>query len=229
MGLNNTEQTLKDNFEIINKNIESAAKRSGRAKEDIALVAVTKLATVEQAKEAIALGIAHVGENRVIEADSKFRQLSDMGITEFTKHMIGRLQTNKAKLAVEIFDVIQSIDSLKTAKEVDKRAKNAGKLMPVFIEVNIGREESKTGIMPEETLSFYDKIIKLTNLKVDGLMCIAPFVSAEETRPRFREMKKLFSQLPLKWLSMGMTNDYVVAIEEGANMIRIGSALFGKL
>ncbi len=208
--------TIRDNLDALKKSLSGA---------DVELVAVTKQASVEQMKELIELGVKEIGENRVVEADDKFRELSDL---KFKKHMIGHLQTNKAKLAVKIFDVIQSVDSLKIAKEIDKQAKNLGKTMPVFIEVNIGKEESKTGLLPEETLEFYDKIVKLTNLKVDGLMCIAPLLPAEETRPYFKQMKELFDQLPLKYLSMGMSNDYIVAIEEGSNMIRLGSALFGK-
>jgi len=216
--------TIKQNIQQINEHIREAAEKAGRNQESVMLVAVTKQATVEQMRECIKLGITTIGENRVIETADKFKQLRDL---KFTKHMIGHLQTNKVKFAVEIFDVIQSLDSLKLAKEVDKRAKNIGKIMPVFIEVNIGKEEQKSGIMPEEVLSFYDKAIKFTNLKVDGLMCIAPLVEAEQTRPYFKKMKELFDQLPLKWLSMGMSNDYVVAVEEGANMVRIGTRLFG--
>ena len=215
---------LKENIQQINEHIKEAAEKAGRNQESVMLVAVTKQATVEQMKECIALGITNIGENRVIEGEEKFSKLSDM---KFKKHMIGHLQTNKAKLAVEMFDVIQSLDSLKLAKEIDKRAKNIGKIMPVFIEVNIGKEDQKSGVMPEELPSFYDKAIKFTNLRVEGLMCIAPFVEAEKARPYFKQMKELFNQLPLKWLSMGMSNDYEVAIEEGSNMVRIGSKLFG--
>ena len=221
--------SLAENLKQIKENISKAAKKSGRNLDNIILVAVTKQATVEQMKECLELGVKDIGENRVIVADEKFGQLRDLisSHLSFKKHMIGHLQTNKVKLAVNTFDVIQSVDSLKLAKEIDKRAKDTWKLISVFIEVNIGKEEQKSGVMPEDALSFYDKLIKFSNLHVEGLMCIAPLVSAEQTRAYFKQMKQLFDQLPLKCLSMGMSNDYVVAVEEGSNMVRIGSRLFG--
>lgn len=215
---------LEENLVKIRENIAKAFAKADRKPEDIALVAATKQATAGQVRECIKLGIKDIAENRVFEAEEKFNALSDL---KFKKHMIGHLQTNKAKAAISVFDVMQSLDSLKLAKEIDKRAKNTGKIMPVFIEVNIGKEEQKSGVLPEETLAFYDKIIKFSNLKVNGLMCIAPLVEPEQARPYFKQMKKLSDQLKLKWLSMGMSNDYIIAIEEGSNMVRIGRALFG--
>lgn len=219
---------LGENILEIRKNISDACKKSGRRLEDVILVAVTKKSTPQQVIEALNCGISNVGENRVIEASEKFDEIAKLSSKKFTKHFIGSLQTNKAKLAIETFDVIQSLDSIGLAKEIDKRAKSMNKIISVFIEVNIGNEESKSGIAPEETLAFYDKAIKFTNLRIEGLMCIAPFVDdAEDARPYFKQMKQLFDKLPLKRLSMGMSNDYAVAVEEGSNMVRIGSRIFG--
>lgn len=190
---------------------------------NIKLVAVTKTRTIEEIKKAIEFGITCISENRVQEAKQKFPFL-----TKVEKHMIGHLQNNKVKLAVELFDMIQSVDSIRLAEEIDKRCKAVGKVMPVLIEINIGNEESKYGVNPEDIKNFLKEVSQFENLEVEGLMCIAPFVKAEETRPYFRKMKRLFDSLGnLKWLSMGMSNDYKIAIEEGSNMVRIGSAIFG--
>ncbi len=129
---------------------------------------------------------------------------------------------------MQLFDCIQSIDSLKLAKEINKRTVGAGKTMRVFFEVNIGDENSKYGISIQEAESFYDKLLKLTNLKVEGIMSILPYVEPEQTRPYFRELKQLQQKLNLKWLSAGMSNDYLIAVQEGANMIRLGTAIFGS-
>jgi len=188
------------------------------------LVAVTKTRTVEEIKKAIESGVNCIGENRVQEAKQNFPSLQNI-----EKHMIGHLQTNKAKLAVELFDMIQSIDSVKLAKEISKRCEAINKVMPVLIEINIGSEESKHGVKPEAAQSFINEISQFKNIDIQGLMCIAPFIKAEETRPYFKKMKQLFDSLgSLRWLSMGMTNDYKVAIEEGSNMVRIGTAIFGE-
>lgn len=150
------------------------------------------------------------------------------GREHFDKHLIGHLQTNKVKEAVKLFDTIQSVDSLKLAKEINKRATELQKVMPIMIEINISGETQKYGIPPETTAKFYQDLSELPYLKVVGLMAIAPDIPAEETRPYFQKMKQLFDQFNLKWLSLGMTNDYEIAIEEGSNMVRIGTALFGK-
>jgi PLP dependent protein len=217
---------IKNLIEVRNK-IKAAAARSGRKREDIALVAVTKKAGVEQTNEALANGITAIAENRTEIAASKFPSLF-YACSGIEKHMIGHLQTNKVKAAVTLFDVIQSVDSLKLAKEIDKHALDAGKVMPIMIEINISGEEQKYGIAPEEIDPFYNYLLKLTNIKVIGLMAIAPYVPAEETRPYFKKMKQIFDRFNLKYLSMGMTNDFEVAIEEGANMVRIGGGIFGE-
>jgi PLP dependent protein len=217
---------IKNLIGIRNK-ITAAAIKSSRNPEDITLVAVTKKATVEQMDEALANGITAIGENRTEIAADKFPLLfySCSGIQ---KHMIGHLQTNKVKAAVKLFDVIQSVDSLKLAKEIDKHALDAGKVMSIMIEINISGEDQKYGISPDEIDPFYNYLLKLTNIKIIGLMAIAPYVPAEETRPYFKKMKQIFDRFNLKYLSMGMTNDFEVAIEEGANMVRIGGGIFGE-
>ncbi len=190
---------------------------------NVKLIAVTKTRTVEEIKEVIGSGITCIGENRVQEAEEKFPYLPKV-----EKHMIGSLQTNKVKSAVELFDMIQSVDSLKLAKEIDKRCKTINKVMPVLIEVNIGDESSKHGIKLEDVKNFVKEISQLKNISIQGLMCVAPLVSPEEARPYFKKMKQAFESINgLKWLSMGMSNDYKVAIEEGSNMVRIGTAIFG--
>lgn len=191
---------------------------------NVKLIAVTKTRTIEEIKKAIEAGINCIGENRVQEAKQKFPSFPNV-----EKHMIGHLQTNKAKIAVELFDMIQSVDSVKLAKEISKRCEEINKVMPILIEINIGNEEIKHGIKPEKTKDFLNKISQFKNIDIQGLMCIAPFIKPEETRPYFKKMKELFESLGnLKWLSMGMTNDYKVAIEEGSNMVRIGTAIFGE-
>jgi len=183
----------------------------------VSLVVVTKKATIAQTIEAIESGATIIGENRVHEAARKFPHLPPV-----EKHMIGHLQTNKVKIAVRLFDCIQTVDSLKLANEIDKRTE---KLMPVMIQVSNG-EAHKFGIEYSEAAGFYDKLKKLENLKVVGLMAMAPFVEPELTRPFFRKMKKLQDELGLEQLSLGMTNDYEIAIEEGSTMVRIGTRIF---
>jgi len=190
----------------------------------VKLIAVTKTRTVEEINEAIRAGVNCIGENRVKEAEEKFNLL-----LKVEKHMIGSLQTNKVKLAVELFDMIQSVDSLKLAKEIDKRCAAIHKVMPVLIEVNIGNEKNKHGINPEDVKNFLLELSSLKHISVQGLMCVSPMLEPEQVRPYFKKMKQLFDSIGnLKWLSMGMSNDYKIAIEEGSNMVRIGTLLFGK-
>lgn len=215
--------SINKNITEIKKRIANAAKKSGRAKEDICLMAVTKYAEISQIEQAAVFGIKIIGENMVNSAEEKFSMIRNINLK---KHMIGHLQTNKAKKAVDIFDSIDSVDSLRLAGEINKHAKNAVKIMQVMIQVNISGETQKYGIKPEETTEFYKELLNLKNLKITGIMAIAPYVPAQKARPYFRRMKKIFDNLNLKWLSMGMTNDFEIAIEEGANMVRIGTAIF---
>lgn len=189
----------------------------------VKLIAVTKTIEVNKINEAIKAGITCIAENRIQEAMDKFPKL-----LQCERHFIGHLQSNKVLKAVELFDCIESVDSLKIAGEIDKRAREKDKIMQVFIEVNIGREEQKSGILPDNVGDFYNKVIKLQNIKVNGIMCIPPYLEVELCRPYFKEMKKIQESLGVRWLSMGMSNDYLVAIKEGSNMIRIGRGIFGE-
>jgi len=210
----------------LDTNISDTASRANRNVEEIKLIAVTKHAEAEQIIEAIDAGIKIIGENRVQEAIDKYSDLPNV-----EKHFLGNLQSNKVAKAVRFFDAIQSIDSIGLAQAIDKECKKINKIMPIFVEINIGKEESKHGIMPEETLDFCNKITKLINLRLVGLMCIAPFFddkNIEKVRPYFKMMKELKEKTGLQLLSMGMSNDFEIAIEEGSDMIRIGRLLFQK-
>lgn len=216
--------TIAENIGKIKKEIKTAT-----------LVVVTKTQPVEKVIEAINSGITDIGENRVEEAFEKIELLEKYNLLEENLrkkvkwHMIGHLQTNKVKTAIEIFDMIQSVDSFKLAKEIDRQCKKINKIMPVLIEVNISGEKQKYGIKPEEVFSFLELTGQLDNIKVKGLMCMAPFFepgTIEKTRPYFKELYSLFKKTNLEILSMGMSNDYRIAVEEGSNMVRIGTAIF---
>ncbi|MFH2019785.1 MAG: YggS family pyridoxal phosphate-dependent enzyme [archaeon] len=213
------------------------------------LVAVTKNRSIAEIKEAIAAGITVIGENKIQEAELKYNELKEiLDAKKIEFHFIGHLQTNKAKKAVEMFDVIQSVDSFILAKEIDKRAAQANKIQKILLQINIGKEEQKSGVLPEETLNSVKDILQLTNISMIGLMCILPYSKkTEDSRSYFKKMKSLFDNCKssIEWvfqgvhpmipkkhqfdvLSMGMTNDYKVAIEEGSTMIRIGRGIFGE-
>jgi len=193
---------------------------SPRIPDNVLLVAATKTRTVNEISHAIKAGITAIGENYVQEAESK---LELKGQVRF--HCIGHLQRNKVKKAVRIFDVIQTVDSFRIADEINKRSLTR---MPVFIEVNIAGEHQKHGICPEDLMQFIKDISSLGNLDVQGLMTMGPFFKQKESyRPLFRKMKELFDRTSLKYLSMGMSDSYDIAIEEGANVVRIGTKIFG--
>lgn len=225
-------ETIKNNLETINKKIKKAALRVNRNFREIKLVAVTKTATIEQIKEAISTGVKIIGENKVQEAKEKYQILT----ADIEWHLVGHLQTNKVKYAIEIFDFIHSVDSIKLAKEIDKRSLQFGKITNVLVEVNISGEETKYGIKPEQVEPFLKEISEFSRIRVRGLMTIAPIVEdKEEVRPYFRKLRELSKEIKSKniknvkmdHLSMGMTDDFEVAIEEGANMVRIGRGIFG--
>ena len=225
-------EIIKKNLEIINEKIKNAALKVNRNPEEIKLVAVTKTATIEQTKEAISAGVKIIGENKVQEAKEKYQILS----ADIEWHLVGHLQTNKVKYAIEIFDLIHSVDSIKLAKEIDKRSLQFGMITNVLVEVNVSGEETKYGIKPEEVKLFLKEISEFSRIKVRGLMTIAPMAEdTEEVRPYFRKLRELFKEIKIKsiknikmdYLSMGMTEDFEVAIEEGANMVRIGRGIFG--
>jgi pyridoxal phosphate enzyme (YggS family) len=198
----------------------------------VILIAATKGRSIEEINEAIEAGIKIIGENYVQEAEKKFEAIGK----KVKWHMIGHLQTNKVKKAIEIFDMIETVDSEKIAKEIDKEAKKRNIIFPVLIEINSGREKHKSGVLPEDAEKLIYEISKYENIKIEGLMTMGPFVeNPEDIRPYFRITKELFEKfknlnLPnfeMKYLSMGMSDTWRIAIEEGANIIRIGTAIFG--
>lgn len=216
------------NLRIVRQRIAEAARRSGRQPEDITLIAVTKRFGVTEVLDAISAGVTDIGENYVQEAADKWSEVGPAA----RWHFIGHLQRNKAKMAVEIFDVVQSVDSLELAQELGKRACAAGKTIDAMIEVNISEESAKFGVSEQEVLALASQVSEVEGLTVRGLMGMAPFLDdAEDTRPYFAALKRVWDMLPEEnrvWLSMGMTHDFEVAIEEGSNMVRIGTAIFGS-
>ncbi len=195
----------------------------------VTVVAATKDRTVAEIRAAISAGIQHIGENYVQEAEKKMREIPEPA----TWHMIGRLQTNKARKAAQLFHWIQSVDSLELAQRLAQAAAQARKILPVLIQVNIGREPQKAGVWPEQVFALAQGIRGLPNLELRGLMAIPPAPERpEDSRPYFRAMRTLFEELraagfPIDTLSMGMSADWEIAVEEGATMIRLGTALFG--
>ncbi len=199
----------------------------------VELVAAAKTRSREEIREAVEAGVKIVGENYVQEAEEAFAVVGNM----VRWHFIGHLQKNKVKKAVRIFDVIETVDSVSIAEEIDKRCRALDKVITVLIEVNSGREEQKYGVFPEDVPELARKISVLPNMKVMGLMTMGPFSGdPEDARPYFSETRKTFNEIAgmdideveMRFLSMGMTNSYRVAIEEGANMVRIGTKIFGK-
>lgn len=198
----------------------------------VILVAAAKTRTPEEILEAIEAGVQIIGENYVQEAERAYEVIGNRA----KWHMIGHLQKNKVKKAVRIFDMIETVDSVKLAKEIDKQCKKIGKVMPVLVEVNSGEEPQKSGVMPDEVVDLVKEISKFENIKVEGLMTMGPLLDdPEELRPYFRKTRELFEKIrdmdipnvEMKYLSMGMSDSYKVAIEEGANMVRIGTKIFG--
>lgn len=226
---------IENNIKQILQNIEYArSKRTdGSAADGVCLIAVTKNHDAEAVKAAAAAGIAVVGENRVQEAKLKQAQAE----VSLAWHLIGHLQTNKARQAVKIFDMIQSVDSWHLAEEINRVALLSGKRQDILLQVNIAQEATKFGLVEEETLEIAARVAaELEAVRICGLMTIVPAAKDSETvRPYFRQMRLLFQKLQglalpgvdCRWLSMGMTNDYQVAVEEGANIVRVGTGIFG--
>ena len=229
---------------------ENVRKLLGELPEGVELVAAAKTRTPEEILEAIEAGVKIIGENYVQEAENIYKSLPPEKAKQVKWHMIGPLQKNKINKALKIFDVIQTLDSLEMAQAINKRvptcgavlhpaaeAGRAGMIVPVYIEVNIAREKTKSGIEPEKLSELIESMSGLENIKVEGLMTMEPYSeNPEDARPYFRRMKEIFERtkelkvpnLNMKTLSMGMTNSYRVAIEEGANVIRIGTLIFGE-
>jgi len=225
---------IKYNIADILKNVEASANKVGKTLDDITVIAVTKTVDYKRANEAIEAGLNNLGENRVQEFMNKYEQMDNSNINW---HIIGHLQTNKVKYIINKVKLIHSLESLSLAEEINKRSKQNGVVTEVLIELNIGEEESKFGIKNNELIDFIKSVENLEYIKIVGLMTVAPYAeNKEDVRWVFKEMKNLydvvsnisFKNVQMKYLSMGMTNDYDVAIEEGSNVIRIGTAIFGS-
>lgn len=224
--------SIRENLEIIEDNIEKALIRSGR-KDKVDLIAVSKTIDVDRIKEAIALGLTNIGENKVQELETKIPILGN----SVNYHMIGYLQTNKVKYIVDKIKLFHSMERISLAKELDKRAGQKNCIAHVLVQVNVAEEETKSGLKINEVLPFIEEIQELKNIKIEGLMTIAPNTEDEALlRKVFRTLYRLkedisgrnYNNLSMDYLSMGMTNDYTIAIEEGSNMVRVGTGIFGK-
>lgn len=228
----NTLKMIKDNLAKIRFRVQEACARAGRNPAEITLVAVSKNRGIDEIKAAISCGLTDIGENRVQEALLKFNLLRT---AKLRTHMVGHLQANKVKPAVRIFDLIHSVDSLRLAEEIDRQALKINKVQDALLEIKTSPEEAKYGIQPEEAIEIIGQITKLRNIRLRGLMTIAPLVdNPEQARLYFKILKELFNKVNLlstigyrlSAISMGMTDDFQIAIEEGATMIRLGRAIF---
>lgn len=223
--------SIKDNLERTLERIDQSVLRSGRKKGEVRLVVVTKRVDTDRIREAIKCGVEILGENYIQEAKDKISRIQ-AGVEW---HFIGHLQSRKARDAVELFDVIHSVDSVKLSKELNKRGKEKGKRVRILLQVNLSNEESKFGLKREAVLPLVEEVSELKSLTLEGFMMMPPFFSdPEDVRPFFRHLHLLRDEisdktgLPLKELSMGMSHDFEVAIEEGSTMVRVGTAIFGS-
>jgi PLP dependent protein len=216
---------IKANLEKVEQQVERACRRAGRDPSGVLLIAVSKTVEVERIRAAVGAGVAALGENRVQEAKEKVAALGQ----PVPWHLIGSLQTNKAKDAVQLFDWIHSVDRLELAQELDKRAHAIGRTVRGLLQVNLGDEPQKGGAAPGEVKPLVDTLAGFAHLQIRGLMAIPPQVERpEDARPYFRRLRELRDELGLAHLSMGMSADYEVAIEEGATMVRVGTSIFGE-
>lgn len=225
-------ELLRENLEEVEARIQAACDRAGRKREEVTLISVSKTKPVETLKEAYDLGVRVFGENKVQEIREKYEALPK----DIEWHMIGHLQTNKVKYIIDKVRLIHSVDSLKLAETIEKEAAKHGIVMDILLEVNVAEEESKFGLKVDEVIPLMEKISGLSHVRIKGLMTIAPFVeNPEDNRAIFADLHKLYVDIKEKnidngtvsILSMGMTNDYETAIEEGATMVRIGTGIFG--
>jgi pyridoxal phosphate enzyme (YggS family) len=216
--------TIAENVAAVRHRIADACARSGRSAADVTLVAVTKVFPADYVEQAIAAGVIDVGENRVQEARDKKPLVS--GSARW--HLIGHLQSNKAKDAVKLFDVIQTVDSIDLAQKIARAAEAAGKRQEILLQVNLGGEAQKSGASPSGVDALARELRGIAALELRGLMTIPPIGEAEETRRYFREMRAMRDALGLQHLSMGMSEDFETAIEEGATIVRVGRAIFGS-
>jgi len=212
---------------------ENVSKILKELPEGVSLVGAAKTRTPQEILEAVEAGLEIIGENYVQEAERAFQVVGG----KVKWHMIGHLQSNKAKKAVRVFDMIETVDSIKLARAIDSACGNIDKVMPILMEINSGEESQKAGVMPEDAISLARDMSELNNIKLMGLMTMGPFAGdPEDSRPYFQKTKKLFEEIEemglpgveMKYLSMGMSNSYKVALEEGANVVRIGTKLFGE-
>lgn len=224
---------IAENIQDIQSRIEAACQRSGRAVSSVRLIAVTKTIDVEQINLAVQAGMTILGENRVQEVLSKYESVSP----DVSWHLIGHLQTNKVRQIIDHVTLIHSLDSVHLAHELQKRASQRGKAVEVLIEVNVGQEASKFGLSPEDVPAFLESLKDMNFIRVCGLMTVAPFLpDPEDVRIVFRRLKTLFDAMKhinqpnvtMEHLSMGMTHDFEVAVEEGATMVRVGTGIFGS-
>jgi pyridoxal phosphate enzyme (YggS family) len=216
--------SIRDNIAAVEERIARACERAGRAREGVKLVAVSKTFPAEFVDEAIAAGITDIGENRVQEARDK----KPLVRGSVRWHLIGHLQTNKAKDAVKLFDVIEAVDSLDLAEKLARAAEGQGKTIDVMLQVNIGDEPQKSGLARTEVDAVAKQVAASAPLRLIGLMAIPPVGTPDESRPYFRELRSMRDALGLKELSMGMSEDFEAAIEEGSTMVRVGRAIFGS-
>lgn len=221
------------NYKTIEENIAAAAQRAGKKREDITFLAATKTVAPEAVNYAISLGLSYIGENKVQELLSKYEQYD---LERCSLQFIGHLQTNKVKQIIDKVDLIQSVDSLRLAKEIAKHSAARNKITDILVEVNIGQEESKSGVLPESLEELLFQLKEIENISVRGLMCIPPICENKQKICKyFNKMHNIFidildkkiDNISMDILSMGMSSDYMEAISEGATMIRIGSSLFG--
>ncbi len=212
---------------------ENVSKILEELPEGVSLVGAGKTRTPQEILEAVEAGLEIIGENYVQEAERAFQVVGG----KVKWHMIGHLQSNKAKKAVTVFDLIETVDSIKLARAIDRACGNIDKVMPILMEINSGEETQKAGVMPEDAISLARDMSELNNIKLMGLMTMGPLAGdPEDSRPYFQKTKKLFEEIKemglprieMKYLSMGMSNSYKVALEEGANVVRIGTKLFGE-
>jgi PLP dependent protein len=234
----NTHQELQRNLAQIEETIESACRRTGRVRSEVTVIAVTKMHPAAAIEAAAELGITHIGENKVQEFEAKQPEWAALRTSHpLRAHLIGHLQSNKAAKAATLFDAIDSVDSLRLAERLDSAAATNGRTLPVLLEIKLSEEDSKSGIAPEspELEQLLERLPEFAHLQVRGLMTVPPYLrDAEAVRPYFRRLRELRNEyarrhpkLRFDALSMGMTHDYPVAIEEGATEIRLGTALFG--
>jgi pyridoxal phosphate enzyme (YggS family) len=222
---------LAENLEQIEKRIHAACERAGRTRDSVLLLAVSKTHPPETIRDATNLGLTFFGENKIQEAKAKIPNCPGKA----RWHFIGHLQSNKCRDAVELFEMIQGVDSLAIAQEINKRAEQLSKTIPILLEINVAGEGSKFGYKPEQMLAELEALNALPRLEIHGLMAIPPYTPVpEKARPYFQKLRELKQQAeavlgaPLPQLSMGMSGDFEVAIEEGATIIRVGTALFGE-